>query len=390
MTNVSNQVSPSRIDTSAIDSMRDVARTGTQTPVGSGINGGDGTLPPPTPEAALAEFNSVMAAMGITMSTKSSEILIAEVAVSMRDTQSANEKGKIELDQKTMKGLLADQQAKIEEAERKQAEANEKKESASTADKIKLAFEWLGAAIAVAVAVVMIATGVGAVVGALLLAAALTAIVMAIDSTMKMTDENGLGMVGQGEMARGQSLKDAKKADMIFGITMAVAGAVFSIAGGGAGVANAAKQAVQAGVQAGRIVYDITGSALQATKAALSVSKDVFMASLKAGQASLELSMKITQKALDAAQDVTALGTSASNVASSIQRNQASIAEAGVKRAEGEAKEIDALMMQINDMLDQAFARLFAAGNQFSQMMDSIMEAKQDRAATLTNFKFRA
>lgn len=349
---------------------------------GAGAIGESGEAPPaPQPQTvadALASLSSFMSGgAGVDV-----DVLLVQIAVAMRDAESATQKEKIETDSKSKELQLKEKQDKLDEAQKKMDEAEAKRKSASIWDKIKLAFEWIGAAIAAALAVVMIATGVGAVVGAALLVAAVAAIVMAVDSTVQMA--TGMGIAGNlayiDAKARGQTDEQAKdyaaKADMGFRISMAVIGIVATIVAGGAGSAGAFKAAVDAGRAASGI------------KDTIMAAKTAFFEVLRTANQALTQTAQMARKGLEIATAVNSLGTAATNAGSTVTRSQATEASGEAKRLEGKAKENEAIIQMLDDLIDQALSRLMASSDRFNAILDDIVESMNDRGNTMSKARF--
>lgn len=314
--------------------------------VGKGWNEETGGVPEVT---QLQSFAGALASL--TAFTKGNlqgdvEVLLVQITVAMRDAEATNQKSKINTDQEAKKAQLKEKEAKLEEAQRKLEEAERKKNSGSLIDKIKLAFEWLGAILAIAAAAVMIATGAGAVVGGLLMAAAVTSLVMAIDSTVAMA--TGRGIAGHIAAAAGASEEEIAKADMGFRISLAVLGILFSI---GAGVGSAVNAA---------------------TSTAHAVSQGV----------------RIAQRAVSIAQTSHTLASTGTNVASTVVKYEETELRAEAKSLEAKTKADEAVMQMLDDMIDQALARLMASSERFNQILDEITDAMADRSNTLSRARF--
>ena len=314
---------------------------------GEGWNGGIGEVPPPT--GTFTGNNVALNSLSAFMSGKPSadvDVLLVQIAVAMRDAEAANQKGKINIDQEAKKAQLKEKEAKLEEAQRKIEEAEAKQNSSNIFDKIKLAFEWLTAILAIVAAVLLIATGAGAVAGTMMLAAAGTSLIMAVDSTVMMATGNGIA--GNLALLGGASEEEAAKADMGFKISLAVIGILLSL---GAGIGGAAS-----GASAG------TSAALQAAKMA--------------------------QKVVSLSQVGTSLGMTATNVASTAVKYEESELRSDAKSLEADAKTHEAVMQMLDDLIDQALSRLMAASDRFNQILEEITEAIADRGSTLARVRF--
>lgn len=347
--------------------------------VGAGLAAKEKNAPPAPSQESVGKLT---ASLSIFMSAGASgmdvEVLLVQVAVAMRDTEATSQKAKINTDQEAKKAQMQEKEKKLEEAQKKLEEAEEKRKSGSLLDKIKLAFEWIGAIIAVAVAAVMIATGVGAVVGGLLLAAAVTAIVMAIDSTV--TAATGHGIAGNIAKAAGASPEEIAKADMGFKISMAVLGIALSLAAGGANVVGAAKSAISAG----KAAADMGMAAKEVALAA----KTAFMAALKESGNALSMGARMTQRVATISEVVIGGGTAAMEGAKAGIKYEETNLRAEAKQFEAQSKVDEAVMQMLDDLIDQALTRLMAAGDRFNTILDDIMAAVNERGQTLGKARF--
>lgn len=345
--------------------------------VGGGNAGAAGGPLPQIDAQTMSDLRASLASLGLTTSPRQVDVLIVEVAISLRDIESNSQSKKITVDQSAARERLASQGKQIEDMIKKQDEAKEKKESASIADKIKLAFEWLGAVIAVVVAVVAIATGAGAVVGALLLAAAVTAIALAADSSVKEATGHGIGYHSAKSM--GLSDEQAAKHEQAFQITMAVLGAVLSIAAGGVSAVNSVRAAASTGASAATAATKTVGESIkEGLKAVWNF----------AGREGMSKGAKMATKGIEIAEAVNTIGSTATSITATSYQGVATKLSAEAKEYEGKSKIDAAALNQLNDMIDQAFARLMAAGDRFNAIIDDRMEAINDRAQLTGKARF--
>ena len=337
--------------------------------VGKGNLGKAGLVPPgqgnagEKPDASkalksLAAFMTGKASMDI-------DVLLIQVSVAMRDTEATTQKSKINTDQETKKVQMREKEHKLEESAKKL----EKAQNGSIWDKIKLAFEWIGAVIAAAIAAVMIATGVGAVVGALLIAAAVTALVMAIDFTVAAA--TGMGIAGNIAKAAGASPEQIAQADMGFKISLAVLGIAFSLAAGGVGVASSVKAGVEAGIKAG-----------------FTAAKEGFSAAMNASSAAISQGAQLARTAVTVTQSVSAATNAVVGIGSTVAHSEATNLRAEAKRLDAQAKVDEAFIQALDDMIDQALSRLMASSERFNAMLDEITSAMSERGNTLSRARF--
>jgi len=340
--------------------------------IGSGAIGQAGDAPPPVPQETVANALASLTAFMSGGAGIDVDVLLVQIAVAMRDTEATNQKAKINTDQESKKLQLKEKEEKLQEAQKKLDEAEAKRKSASIWDKIKLAFEWIGAAIAIALAAVMIATGVGAVVGGLLIAAAITAIIMAIDSTV--SHATGMGMAGHAAYAvaikQGKTEEEAKeaasKADMGFRIALAVVGIALAIASGGAGIVSSVKSAVDAG-----------RTVAQGIKEAFTLANQM-----------LSQGAKLARQAISIAETANMVGSAVTNAGSSATRSEATKLSGEAKQIEAQTKTDEALIQMLDDLIDQALSRLMASSDRFNTILDDIVEAMNDRGNTMSKARF--
>jgi hypothetical protein len=201
--------------------------------VGKGALSGAGIVPP-TPEGTgdKPDLTNALKSLTAFMTGKSSidvEVLLVQVAVAMRDTEATTQKTKINTDQETKKAQMREKEHKLEESAKKL----EKQQNGSIWEKIKLAFEWLGAMLAVALAVIASVASLGG--ASALIVAAVAAVALVINSTV--TQATGQGIMGNIVLAAGGSKEEAAKADMGFQIAVAVIGIAGAVTGSGLGKA---------------------------------------------------------------------------------------------------------------------------------------------------------
>jgi hypothetical protein len=269
------------------------------------------------------------------------------------------DKDQIGVDSDKKKASLVEKEAKLAEASKKIEKAIYDREHASIWDKIKAVFMAIAAALMVVIGALL--TPFCPVAGPLLIVAGITCAIMAIDDIVKMT--TGLGIAGNLDKLVHPNDPDSwAKADMGFGIAMAVVGAATMIVG----LFTGAGEAELAGL----------------------VAKFADLAEMGADAAATGLKMaQVAQKVWDVVNlsvDVT------TSVASGVYNYEASTEDAGAKRLQGEAKDTQALMQQLDEFIDMAIKRLIAASDRFNSIMDSLTDAMKDKADTLQHAKLTA
>jgi transloator len=342
------------------------------TKTGSGVSAASGPAPASASTATQSAVMASLQAMMPKMTGEQMDVMILSIVTKMKDTIDATEKDKVKVDQGTKRANLLEKQNKIEEADKKIQEAKDARENASVWDKIKLAFQYIGAILTILAGVALMAaataTGVGVAAGliggGMMVGAGIAMLALAADATYAQTN-GGIGFVGeivkQAKMAGGASQEEAEKAartgDMVARIVIGVGAAVAAIAGGAV-----------AGI--GAFVGAASSGAAIASTAAQTAQKvmDIVMALLSAG---------------------TTIASSTGDAATAGVKYKASQTEAEGKKLQGDAKTLEALNQTLDDMIDQALARLKGAGERFDAMLDSLVDAAKDRGDTLARASFR-
>ncbi|MGV8938751.1 MAG: type III secretion system translocon subunit SctE [Allorhizobium sp.] len=366
-------------------------------PVGGGINAAAAGNTPPTTKAeadspGLAALMESLKGLMTEKAPQDTEVLLVQVLASMKDAETASQKDKVKLDQETKRTQLEEKQHKLEESAKKLQESLDKKHSNNIFDKIKLLFEWIGALLAVVTAALLIATGVGAIAGTLLIAAAVTAVVMSMsDTVQQITKDAGLnGGAGFGIAGGFQFLvmtaqgadpaeikKAVQKADMGFSISMTVLTVAFSLGAAGAALATGVGTAMSK-VTTG--VADKLATGWNTFKAG--GLGDAATTAAKGAQ----IGARMAEGATVAEQ----MATAGVSVARGVNSYQAASLDADTKRLNAEAKVMQGIMTQLDDMIDQALQRLIGASERFNDMLDMIVESLNDKAGAAASMKFRA
>jgi hypothetical protein len=324
----------------------------TQQTTGSGVNGVGGETPEIPKETYSAVMSSIQA-MLVGTPAADTEVLLIQIAVEMKKAEDTNQKEKIKVDQEAKRTALTEKETKLKEATEKIEKAISDRENASIWDKIKMAFEFLGAILMAVVGAILIATGAGVAIGAMMIAGAVVSLIMAVDSVVQQT--TGMGIAGNMAYAvakgEGKSEKEAKeaagKADMGFRISMAIIGLALAIGGGVA----------------------------------------AFKAPMQVATAAQQVASTIA-KAASVADNVTNVATGASDIAAGVHRYNASTADAEANQLKADGKDMEAMMKQLDDFIDQALQRLIAASDRFNAILDTITDSIQDHSNTLSRAKF--
>lgn len=318
--------------------------TNNEKAVGQGTGAGN-TGPVPQPgmfqAAAYGALMQSMMALMPAMSNEDSSVKLMEATTLMKQIVETSEKDKIATDQEKKRTAIGEKTAKLEEAAKKIEESRRMRESGSIWDKIKLAFQAIAAVFMMILGAVLSAIPGFQAVGALMIAAGVISLVMMIDAAVKQA--TGLGIAGNlAKLAQPDNPDAWAKADMGFGISLAIVGlaaavATFFVPGGQASAIATMAQAV------GSIVNGVIAGA-------------------------------------------TAVG----DITAGSMRYEASKRESEAKTLQAEGKEFAALLSQLDDIIDQALARLMAASDRFGAMMDALTEAMQDTGNSVSRARFSA
>jgi transloator len=322
--------------------------------VGAGVAGAGGGSAPDaanpggvqgTVSPALASLSGMMGSGGAMDPT----IAIIEVAAKMRDKNEKLGEKKIEGDEKQQEAAVKAKEAKYKKAE----EDLQKIQHASIWDKIKMAFQALFSAIAIAVGTLMQAIPGAGVLGALMIAGGVIGLISVADDITKQV--TGHGIMGNIYLAcHPGDQNGAAKADMAFGICCAAAAIACSIASlvNAAGAAQAIAKAADAADQVAQVL------------------KTIQMATRIAGAVSTI---------------VTATGDT---VAGAIEYDAAS-KQAAAKREQAAAKEFEAQITQIDNVIDHEIKTLASLSDQWSQMIGTASDTEKKTSKDLARIASR-
>lgn len=382
-----------------------------------------GSLPPADPKTReykksgnSSAVDSLAAFMLPGGGSGDTDVMLAQVAEMIDRVVQATQKNQIKSDQQTAEAKQKAQEAKLKEAEAKLQEAKKKEHTANILSALKCAFAWVAFVVSVAVAAVAIATGAGAIVGALLIAASVAALALAVDSTVDVATHKG-GVAGNIARECGASDSEAGKADMGFRIGVSVLGALFSLGAGAAGLLSAGKAALEAGFGALEIGEETGGNGLEtggevgltvtntsedtgttgagageganvSVKEIISVMKEAFMASLLESSGNIGQTAKLARQATAATNSVNSAGSSAVDVGKSVVTSQAEEIRADAKKREAEGKEFQAQLQMLDAVIDKAISLLVDEGNRFAAVLGSVVDAMNDRSQSLSQVRF--
>lgn len=369
---------------------RPTQAAGAPSPAGAGVLGdGPMSLPGIDGQAAAtiaAEALASLSAFRASHAKLDVDALLVEVAVGMRSAEATNQQNRIVNDREAKLSQMREKEAKLGEAAEKLRAAEERKAGGDVLANVKLAFEWIGTIVAFATAAVLIATGAGAVVGGLLLAAAFTSLFMAIDSSVSHATD--LGIAGNIAKDTGGTDEQIGQADMGFKISLAILGVGFSLAAGGVSAAGAAKAAVDAGTSAYQTARTAGEAVFKAVGKAAAQARDAFIAATGAAGDGIGQAARVAQRAVAATDAVTMLGSGGMEIGRSVLSYEETQFRAGAKELDSDAKSTEALMQSLDDMIDQALTRLMTVSERFNAILDEIMSAAADRSASLSRVRY--
>lgn len=309
---------------------------------GSGVSGQGGTVPGTTADPAYGAMMEALAKFIPQIGGEVLDVLLLEITTKMKEAEEASQKDKIKANTEEKKTMLAEKRAKLDEATKKIEEQIEKEKNASIWDKIRMAFQALGALIMIAVGAVLAITGVGTAAGIAMMAIGAVMLVMTIDSILKA--ETGMGIAGNIAKATNPDISDEElaKIDMGFGIAMAAIGLIASIA-----------------------AFFIPGN---------QVSAFATMAQSVATIANATIS----------------IATAAGDIYGGVTRYQAAQAGSEGKKLQAEAKQYEALVQMLDEYIDQAMQRLMGAVDRWNGIIEGLHDAIQDRANSVQKAALRA
>lgn len=309
--------------------------------VAAGVAGAVGAIP----EALLAfSFTSIVESLdklSPKMSSDDLEVALSEAEAKLKDTLNQTAISSINISSAAKKAALTQQQHELEDAQNKINEAASQNGDNDIWDKVKLAFQALGAVLMVAVGTLLCATGVGAALGGLMIAAGVVGLISTINSAIQMA--TGHGLLGEIVKACGGSDTQAGDADIAFAVGLAVVGIAMAIATGGAGAAE-----------------DLDAIAQAATSISEAVNGEISIAS--------------------GVGDAVATGVS----------YEASTETADAKDDDAQAKDIQAFANQIDGFITMMIKHLAGMNKSFSNSLGSMMDALQDVNKTVSHAKLTA
>lgn len=319
-----------------------------QNTAGKGVLGNNGPTPTVDNQPGYTAMMQSLAAMVPNMNGPMIELFLAEITAKMKDVEENANTERYKNDQEAKRSSLAEKKEKLDEADKKIQESIDAKNSGNIFEIIKMVFQAIAAALmAVLGALLACVPGLQAV-GGLMIAAAVVSVIMLVDSAVQQA--TGMGIVGNCMKAAGCSPEECAKGDMGFRIGMAIVGLALAIA-----------TAVVSG-----------GSSVVSAVASLSSAIGAF----KTAATMINTGLSIAS----AATDIVTTGI----------RTDAAVDSADAKKLQAQAKEMEALLAQLDDFIDMALSRLIGASNRFNEILDAITDMMQSHAQSMSNAKFTA
>lgn len=378
-------------------------QTGETQSTNSGISG-VAVLTTPTAEnplggPSLSAFSTIFAssAFGPTRQVDM-ELVLAEVSAKLKDTRSDTELESVQANQELIRTAQSEKADKLAEATKKIEEAIAAEAKNAVAKFFSTLFKAIGAILAIALAAVAIATGAGALLGGLLIAAAAVALVSLTDDIVQQATGNTIA--GNIAKAAGADEATIKKVEEVTGYVMLAVSIALTIATLGVGLKSALpKIAAKIADKAGNLAAQVTQESLKA--ALLNISKGAGKIASQVGDEAATVGGKAmsetTRHALTVTQNVGNAASGVNSVASGVTQGvQASISKdaqdayAAASDKRGEAELYEAFVQGYQDLVDQALAMLMAAQNVSNAMLDASATSLRDRGDSMAQVRWGA
>lgn len=270
------------------------------------------------------------------------EVLIATVISKLKDALGKVEQSRAESEMEAKRVNIKENEAKLEDMKKKLDESEAKRKAGDLGALLQLIFEAIGGALMAIGGAVWAAFGGGQAAVGLIVSGGIM-LLNSINSAVSMAT-GGTGILGSIAKAFGASDDVAMALDMAFVGTLVVVGMAVAIGTGtgaiGAAVAaeNGAALAAQIGVQVSNIV--------------------------------------------------TSVGSAASQAATGVLKYEAAESSSQAKIKQAQSDEIQALLKQLDDLIDMALTLLMQVQGNVNAMMDSYSEMLTDTGNTLSNTRF--
>lgn len=281
------------------------------------------------------------------------DIILAEVQAKMKDIVGKTDNEEVKNKSEAREKQLEERKKKLDDAEKKLQDMIKLQNSGDIFDKIKLAFEILAALILTAIVTIGTlgaGTGAGLAIGVALIVGAVAGDVMAVNDVVKK--ETGLGIAGNIDKAIHPNDPDSwAKADQGFEFALMGLAAVGMIVGLATGVGEE---------QFAQMLPKLINRAADLERATNFVNVGA------------------------------TVGTVLGDVGSAATSYQTTEIQAQTKKDQARAKEMLAMMKNIDEMIDLAIKRLQADGDRWAKMLDTVTSSMQDRSETVGKAKLTA
>jgi hypothetical protein len=192
------------------------------------------------------------------MSDDDADLLLVQAIIIMKRSETATANQQLQVTEEQRQQEREKREKLLAKAAEKMDASEAKRKDVDVWSKIKLAFEWIGAAIMIAVGVALAAAG-AAPLAAMMIGIGLLALLGAIDSTTSTLSASKLGIAGNLWLSVGVNKKDAAGLDLaakIWGaiLTTAIAAAMFWLP---ATEVTVVMQWIQIGSSIGTIAIDV-------------------------------------------------------------------------------------------------------------------------------------
>lgn len=326
------------------------------------------------------------------------EITLAEVSVTLKDTREKTSLESVNANQEKVRTSQKEQQSKLEERKEKIEKSIADDKKSAIAKFFSRLFEALALVFTYIMAGIAMATGVGAGMGALLIAGAI-AMTISFANTVAQ-DATGLGIAGNIAKSMGKSDEEIAKADKVFGEAMMGITIALSVLTIGAQLAPSVMNAVakgfaaiavkafgdiaSAGERGGQFGMKMAELALKINDKGLAFAKAIQGTVTETSSATLR-TVRMVANVGDAVTQIGA-GTTSVVTATITYDSQKRMAEA--KELEAEGQEIDAIMKTLESLIDMALEMLMNSNQISNEMMDAAIQSENDRASSLSKNMF--
>ena len=307
----------------------------------SGTNGDAQTPPPPT------TFGLIVASLrNFAPGNPGSdfEAKLADITAKLRDVSGEVETDRVQNEQEIKRVNMKENEAKIKEAEKKLEEAEAKRKSGNIFDIIAMAFQALGALLLMAIGALLQAVPGAQALGAMMIVAGVMLAVSLVNSIVAKAND-GAGILGSIAKAAGASPEVIMGLDIAFTAAMLIASIAMAVFTGGSSAAAE--------------IAGMAGKVAQAMQAAAKI---------------VEIGTNV--------------GSAVANVGGSAYRVAAAVDSKDAANLRAESDEIQALMQQLDDLIDQALQMLQQAAQRFNAIADTMTEMLNETGDTVSSTRF--